>query len=97
SETTLNVRVVAPLVERVAYMSQWLRLPAAEAAEKVRQRDEQRAEFLARHFRRSPSDVHQYDLVLSSTRLGEEGWAGLSARAAEVRWEQMGEGGLRGA
>lgn len=95
AETTLNVRVVAPLVERVAYMGQWLRLPAEQAAEKVRQRDEQRAEFVVRNFRRSPGDVHQYDMVLSSTRLGEEGCAELIARAAQVRWEQVVEAGLR--
>src|SRR4051794_3715367 len=38
-ETTLNVRVVAPLPERIAYMSQWLRLSVAEATERVRSRD----------------------------------------------------------
>ena len=37
--TTLHVRVVAPLADRVAYMSQWLRLTEDEAAEEVRQRD----------------------------------------------------------
>src|SRR5262249_10595539 len=62
--STLNVRVVAPLAERIAYMGQWLRLSVEEAAEKVRSRDERRADFLATHFQRQPGDVHQYDLVL---------------------------------
>ena len=35
-ETTLHVRIVAPLAERIAYMSQWLRLTHEEAAERVR-------------------------------------------------------------
>ena len=37
-ESTLNVRVVAALEERIAYMAQWLRLTAEEAAERVRLR-----------------------------------------------------------
>ena len=31
--STLHVRLVAPLQERIAYMSQWLRLPVEEATE----------------------------------------------------------------
>ncbi|MFO0844351.1 MAG: cytidylate kinase-like family protein [Gemmataceae bacterium] len=90
-ETTLNVRVVAPLRERVAYMGQWLRMSSADAAERVRQRDERRAEFVQRHFRRAPADVHQYDLVLNSSLLGEDGCAELIARAARLRWGQVTE------
>ena len=35
-ESTLHVRVVAPLSDRIAYMSQWLRLTREQAAEQVR-------------------------------------------------------------
>jgi cytidylate kinase len=87
--TTLHVRVVAPHAERVAYMGQWMRLTTAEAAEKVRLRDQQRAEFVTKHFRRSPTDVHQYDLVLNSSLLGEEACAELLAQAAHMRWSQL--------
>jgi cytidylate kinase len=82
---TLNVRVVAPLPERIAYLGQWLRLPAEEAAEMVRQRDERRAEFLAVHFHRRPDEVHQYDLVLNSGPLGEDLCADLIIRAVQAR------------
>ena len=85
-ESTLNVRVVAPLPERIAYMAQWMRLSLAEATEKVRSRDERRSEFLRAHFSRSPADVHQYDMVLNSSMLGEDGCAELIAQAAHVRW-----------
>jgi cytidylate kinase len=91
-QTTLSVRVVAPLPERVAYMSQWLRLTTAEAAEKVRLRDQQRAEFVTKHFRRSPADVYQYDLMLNSSLLGEEACADLLAQAAQLRWGQLAGG-----
>jgi cytidylate kinase len=94
-ETTLNVRIVAPLEERIAYMAQWLRLPLAEATDKVRSRDARRAELLEIHFARSPGDVHQYDMVLNSSLLGEEACADLIAQAAHVRWTAMVEGGRR--
>ncbi len=90
-ETTLHVRLVAPLKERIAYMGQWLRLSSEEAAERVRQRDERRAEFVRKHFHRSPTDVHQYDLILNSSLLGEDGCADLIARAAMLRWNQLTE------
>jgi cytidylate kinase len=90
-ETTLNVRVIAPLRERIAYMGQWLRLPVEEATEKVRSRDERRREFLLTHFRRSPDDVQHYDLVLNTGHLGEEVCAELVATAARMRVGPQGE------
>lgn len=85
--TTLNVRIVAPLQDRIAYMCQWLRLPVSEAAEKVRQSDQRRTEFLSAHFHCSATALHQYDLVLNSSRLGEEACADLIVQAAKVRAE----------
>jgi cytidylate kinase len=90
ADSTLNVRVVAPLADRIAYMGQWLRLTEAEAAERVRLRDQRRAEFIDTHFHRRPDDVHQYHLVLNSSFLGEELCAELIARAARERAEQFG-------
>jgi cytidylate kinase len=87
-ETTLNVRVVAPLPERIAYMSQWTRLTQEEAAERVRSRDEMRNEFVSTHFHRHPADVHQYDLVLNTSLLGEDVCAELIAQAARARQAQ---------
>jgi cytidylate kinase len=84
-ETTLNVRVVAPLADRIAYLSQWLRLTVEEATERVRLRDARRAEFLATHFHRAPGDTNQYDLVLNSSLLGEEVCADLVVHAARAK------------
>ena len=86
-EATLHVRIMAPLADRIAYMSQWLRLTVEEAAEQVALRDRRRAEFLATHFRRQPSDVYQYDLLLNSCLLGEELCADLIAQAARAKLE----------
>src|SRR5262249_16851976 len=90
ADSTLNVRVVAPLNGRIAYMSHWLRLREAEAAERVQLRDQRRAEFIETHFHRRPDDVHQYDLVLNSSLLGEELSADLIVRAARARAAQLG-------
>ena len=85
AETTLHVRVLAPLADRIAYLSQWLRLTDEEAAERVRLRDARRAEFLGTHFHRQPGDPHQYDLLLNSSLLGEEMCADLVAGAARAK------------
>jgi cytidylate kinase len=83
--TTLHVRLIAPLAERIAYMAQWLRLTEEEAAARVRMRDARRAEFLANHFHCQPNDLYQYDMVLNSGVLGEDVCAELIAQAARAR------------
>ena len=88
-ETTLNVRIIAPLEERIAYMGQWLRLTVEEAAERVRLRDERRVEFVVNNFHRDPNDVHQYDVILNSSLLGEDVCAELIAQAARARGAQL--------
>ena len=83
--TTLNVRLVAPHADRVAYMSQWLRLTEEEAAEQVRSRDQRRADFLLTHFHQKAGDVHRYDMVLNTSLLGEECCADLIVHAAKAK------------
>ena len=50
--------------------------------------DARRADFVAMHFHRQPSDVYQYDLLLNSSFLGEELCADLIARAAQAKLAQ---------
>jgi hypothetical protein len=71
-ETTLHLRIVAPLEDRVAYMAQWLRMSREEAAHQVHERDEKRTEFLIRSFNRRAGDMNDYDMILNSFLLGEE-------------------------
>ena len=85
AESTLLVRIMAPLAERIAYMSQWLRLTLEQAAAQVELRDRRRADFLDTHFHRQPGDIYQYDLVLNSSLLGEELCAELIAQAARAK------------
>jgi cytidylate kinase len=83
--STLHVRIIAPLGDRIAYMSQWMRLSLEEAAMQVALRDRRRAEFIETHFQRQPNDVYQYDLLLNSSLLGEELCADLIAQAARAK------------
>jgi cytidylate kinase len=85
AESTLHVRIVAPLGDRIAYMSQWMRLTMAEAAEQVKLRDHNRAQFIQTHFHRQPGDIYQYDLVLNSTLLGEDACTELIVQAARAK------------
>jgi cytidylate kinase len=88
--TTLHVRIISPVEERIAYMAQWLRLSEEEATSRVRLRDTRRAEFMANHFHRPPGDIHQYDLLLNSSLLGEDVCAELIAQAARARAAALG-------
>jgi len=85
AESSLLVRVVAPLADRIQYLSQLERLTPGAAAEQVRLRDAQRDEFVATHFHCSPAEVNQYHLVLNSGLLGEEISAQMVVHAAQAR------------
>jgi len=88
-ETTLHVRVIAPLEDRIRYMAQWQRLTEDEAAARVRQSDTRRAEFMQTHFHRPAQEIHQYDLLLNSSLLGEDICAELVVHAARARADQL--------
>lgn len=87
--STLHVRLVAPLADRVAYTAQHLRLTDHEAVEHVRRSDHRRADFLSTHFHRKPSDSHQYDLVLNTSTLGEEACADAIVHMARAKMEAL--------
>ncbi len=83
--TTVNVRVVAPLTQRIAYFSQWLRLTPAEAEIEVAARDRVRSALQIALVGSDPADLAQYDLLLNSGRLGEAECAELIAQAVRVK------------
>ncbi len=87
--STLNIRLVAPLADRVAYMGQCLRLTDEEAEDQVRRRDHRRAEFLSTHFHHIPGAAHQYDLVLNTSLLGEGICADLIVQAAKAKMDSL--------
>jgi cytidylate kinase len=85
SRSTLHVRLVAPLEDRIAYFSQWLRLSSEEASEQVHQRDQRRSDFVSTQFHRRTSDAQAYDMVLNTSLLGEERCADLIVAAAKAK------------
>jgi len=84
-ESTLHVRVAAPLDTRVAYLAQTLRMTRDEAAAEVRRRDAGRAEFVSRTVFLDAADLSGYDLVVNPVRLGLEAAAQLVGWAVRVK------------
>jgi hypothetical protein len=84
-ESTLHVRIVAPEADRIAFLSQGLRMPLEDAARQLRHDDTRRRTFLEGCLHAAPDDPHAYDLVLNSGMLGEDLCVELILRAAAVK------------
>lgn len=69
---TLRVRVVANLDDRVGYLAQTLRLSHTESMQRCRLRDQKRQDFAKQALGSIIVDPNHYDLVLNSSRLGED-------------------------
>jgi cytidylate kinase len=67
--TTLRVRLVGSMQERVAAWGQMLGISEQKAAEQVRKLDRLQADFLQYHFRKTLTDPCNFDLVLNAPRL----------------------------
>jgi cytidylate kinase len=67
--TTVRVRLVAPLPERVKVIARRHGLIEKDAARWIAKTDRDRAEFVRTHFRADPAAADHYDLVLNSSRL----------------------------
>ena len=80
-DRSLNVRIIAKDADRIAFLSQIERLTPQESERYMRETDEQRKKFVRDYFHRNNEDVHEYDLVLDSSALGEETCADLIVTA----------------
>ena len=67
-DTTLRVRVLATLEDRIAVVSRERRVPRSEAARYVETTDRARIRFIKDHFHKDPTDPQHYDLVISTSR-----------------------------
>lgn len=85
TECRLNIRLIAPESERIAFIAQTERLSYPEAELYVRQRDRARRRQVAREFGINPRRALQYDIVLNTSTLGVEGCAGIIAAAAREK------------
>ncbi len=85
SATTIHARIVAPIADRAVYLADWLRLPPVEAHRELADRDQRRSAFLAAVAPGEPTDPLAFDLILNSSRLGEELSASLIVEAVRAR------------
>jgi cytidylate kinase len=68
-ESTLRVRLVAPMAKRAARLATELGTSAGSAARRAAALDEQHGDFIRTHFHVNPHDMEQYDVVLNTGRL----------------------------
>jgi len=77
AETTLRVRLIGPLKDRIAAMGQWLGVPDDEATRQLAALDRERNTFVRDHFFKDSADARHYDLILNFARYGVRGCAEL--------------------
>src|SRR5262249_38614543 len=68
AQSTLRVGLVSPLEDRINAWTQRFAISHDEAARRVRETDRERRRFIQDHFRKDPTDLHQYDLILNTSR-----------------------------
>jgi cytidylate kinase len=66
--TTLRVRLVGPLANRIETIRQRYGVSQQEAAQRVKEADAERTRFVKDHFQKDPTDAGLYDVVLNSSR-----------------------------
>ncbi len=82
---TLRVRMVGTPEDRFAYLAQTLRLNPTEAHHRCRLRDQKRQDFARQAFGFQIADPVHYDMVLNSSRLGEEVCVQLMRETIQVK------------
>ena len=81
-ETTLKVRVQAPLEHRVRRVAQDQNISLEVAGGHIEEVDRGRANFVAQHFEADVSRADLFDLVINTQRLSSEACAEMIAAAA---------------
>jgi cytidylate kinase len=69
--TTLRVRLVATLEDRITAIMKELGVSRQEAARYIESTERERVRFVQEHFHKDPTDLLQYDLVLNSSRFAD--------------------------
>ena len=83
-ESTLRVRIIAPLPERAARLAERMGVSLRTARRAAQDLDERSRRFVRTLYRADISDPHQYDLVLDSHSLGPEIATEVIVRAIEA-------------
>lgn len=84
-ETTLRVRVVAPVEDRVKRLARELGVSEAKAAHDIQKIDADRAAFVKGYFHQDLTDEHHYDLTINTSRMSVEEAAGIVIDALRRR------------
>ena len=71
-DTTLTVRVIAPIKVRAQRLAERMGVSPRTARRAARELDRRRAAFDRTMHRANPNDPHQFDLVLNTDSLGLE-------------------------
>lgn len=84
-----HVRVVAPAATRVQNLVEFQKLAEGEARREVAAKDEERGNFIRKHFGRSIDDPIEYDLVINSDAIGVDPAVNLIAIAAMEKFDRI--------
>ncbi len=85
SATTLRVRLIAPLEDRIDIVGHEQKLARSAAARFVELTDRERVQFVKLHFQRDSSDPQHYDLVLNTAQFSIDQCAGLVVDALHTK------------
>jgi cytidylate kinase len=83
-ETTLSVRVIAPLKVRAQRLAERMGVSVRTARRAARDLDRRRAQFDRTMHRTDPNDAHHFDLVLETASLGLDICTEVVVRAVEM-------------
>jgi cytidylate kinase len=83
--STLRVRLMAPLEDRIVNVAHERNLSRHDAARYIAGVDRERLQFVRQHFMHDPSDSGHYDLVLNTARFPIEECAELIVDAAHTK------------
>jgi cytidylate kinase len=86
----LHCRIVAPLVDRTAYVMRRERLNTDAAVERIRTKDRERARFMMAEHGVDPADAHLYDIQLNTSVLDLDSAVDLLLRALERKGARLG-------
>jgi cytidylate kinase len=86
--TTLRIRLVGKIEDRIAVMMKELDVNAPEAARHIESTDLERSRFVREHFHKDPADPLQYDVVLNSSRFSNEECASVIVQALQQMQHQ---------
>jgi cytidylate kinase len=81
AETTLRVRLIAPLEDRIRTITNQRGVSKEEALRQIEQTDREHNTFVHDHFSKDPTDSRNYDVLLNAARFGIAGCAALVVTA----------------